>query len=250
MDLAQDWLTDPIALLFLLTLLFLIRGLIKRPSLVAFIRMCGWVAMVLLVSAPKAVNPLLAQLEDQRVYDPECQAASIVILGGGVSSAITNKGEIHGMSHATFSRATGGWRLAQQHSDVPIVIAGGAIRNVTEAEVMAEYLGALGVEPARLLLEGGSKNTAQNATAVAELLREKDLPEDIWLVTSASHMPRAAAAMLSQGMHVCAVPVDYQAIKVLPSIAWMPQTSALVKFDRWLHEMIAIALYKFKGYGA
>ncbi len=247
MNLVRDWLTDPIALLFLITLLWLIRGMIKRPSLFAFIRMCGWVVLMLIISAPKVVNPLLSQLEDQHVFDPECQAASIVVLGGGVSSAVTSKAEIQGMSHATFSRATGGWRLGQQHRDAPIIVAGGAIRNVSEAEVMAEYLGALGVERARLLLEGSSKNTAQNAAKVAELLRVKDLPESIWLVTSASHMPRAAALMSSQGLQVCTVPVDYQAIKVLSAIAWMPQTSALVKFDRWLHEAIAIALYKIRS---
>jgi len=165
-----------------------------------------------------------------------------------VSSAVTNKDEIHGMSHATFSRATGGWRLAQQYPDAPIVVAGGAIRSVSEAEVISEYLIALGVTPERLLQESRSKNTAQNASNVAELLRVKDLPESIWLVTSASHMPRATAAMQKQNLHVCTVPVDYQAVKGLPLIAWMPQTTSLVKFDKWLHELIAIVLYKLKGY--
>ncbi len=248
MNLARDWLTDPIALLFLITLSFLIIGMVKRPSLPAFFKMIGWVALMLLISAPKVVNPLLAQLEDKHLYDPSCQAASIVILGGGVSSAVTDRNEIHGMSHATFSRATGGWRLAQQHSEVPIIIAGGAIREVSEAEVISEYLGALGVAPARLLLESTSKNTAQNGRNVAELLRMKDLPTSIWLVTSASHMARAVSVMTKQGLQVCPVPVDYQAIKGLPSIAWMPQTTTLVKFDRWLHEMIAIVLYKVRGY--
>lgn len=248
--LVRDWLTDPIALLFLITLFFLLKGLFMQPSFGAIFRLIGWVGLMLLISAPKVVNPLLAHLEDQHALDPTCSATTIVALGGGVSSAVTTKEELQGMSHATFARTIGAWRLAQHHADVPVVLAGGAHKQVTEAQVMGEFLTSLGLAPERLLLEGSSKSTAQNAVEVAELLRQKDLSTDIWLVTSASHMPRARDAFVSQGLQVCTVPVGHEAVKRLPAYAWMPQTTALVKFDKWLHELIAAALYKAKGFGA
>ncbi len=242
MDLARTWLTDPIALLFLVTLFFFLRRLIKRPSFSTLLAMLSWAALVLLISAPKVVNPLLASLEDKHAFDPQCQASTIVVLGGGISGRISDKSEFQAMHHATFSRATSAWQFANRHPEIPVVAAGGAVSTVSEAEVMGEYLVSLGLNDERLLLESQSKNTRQNAENVAELLRLKDLPETVWLITSAAHRPRAKAACDKQGMSVCVVPVNYLAIKSLPNIAWMPQTTSLVKFKRWLHETLALVL--------
>ncbi len=240
MNLVQSWLTDPIALLFLVTVFFFVRRLIKAPSFSLLFALLGWVAMALLISAPKVVNPLLASLEDRHPHDPSCIADSIVVLGGGVSGAITSKADLHGMSHATFSRVTAAWRFSALHPDAPIILSGGAHKDVAEADVMAEYLSALGVRGSRLITEDQSRNTRQNAELVAKLLQHKDLSENIWLLTSAAHMPRANAAFVNEGLSVCVVPVDYQAIKAVESYAWMPQTTSLVKFKKWLHERIAL----------
>lgn len=269
LSLLRDWLFDPVAVLFLLSLLLgfssfrrsrrrsdsrSASSFRRRKNRVAwFVGMSLWVATYLLFSAPFVVNPLLAQLEDQFAGTAACSVGShVVVLGGGVDSRLKEPTQFEFMSSSTLARAGAASRLIQSEPETTVIVAGGALREISEAEVIAAYLQAMGVEPARIIQEGRSANTRENAVNVARLLDSEQVRGELRLVTSALHMPRALQSfkqvLTKQGVEVCPVAVDFQALKNLPAWSWMPQTTTIVRFDKWLHEVIALQWYRYKGW--
>ncbi|MDB3935226.1 YdcF family protein [Granulosicoccus sp.] len=258
-DLIQDWLLDPTALLFMtsaLTILLLWRrsdpGSRSKPKwrVMLFV---GWIAVILVCSAPAVVNPLLATLEDQYPDTLVCESGShLIMLGGGVDSRAGSDTEFERMSHSTMSRATSALRIANDEPQLRLIAAGGALERITEADVIANYWNAMGIDDQRIVRESSSSNTHENAINVARLLGKESVQGPVRLLTSAMHMPRALLSfrsmMSAQGLDVCPVSVDQQVIPDVPFWALMPQTTALVKFDKWLHEIIALAVYRLRGW--
>ena len=160
---------------------------------------------------------LLEPLESQYPVNPPLSEPpdGIIILGGAVE---TDKWKATGQVHLNdqAERVTEGTVLALRYPKAKVVLSGGGATLgpiggdvPSEAEVMAALLTELGVDPARLILEGQSRNTAGNAELSLELVKPK--PGEHWLlVTSASHMPRAMAAFERAGWTgVTAWPVDF-----------------------------------------
>lgn len=156
------------------------------------------------------------------------------------------------MSRATFIRATEAAKLALAEPEVRLIVAGGALNQLSEAEVVAEYIVALGVQSSRIQLETKSSNTRENAINVARMLEEERVRGAIRLVTSAMHMHRALGvferAVGDADISLCPVAVDAHGLTDVARYAWMPQTTSLVKFDLWLHEVLAIVLYRLRGW--
>jgi len=246
--LIRDWVIDPIGLIFLLSLVFLLLLARRRASVGLLLCSLVWVGALIFVSAPRLVNPMLLHYEKQFQANPDCLAARpIVLLGGGVDSRIQQKSQVEFMDHATFVRTRAALALSKKYPDSPILVAGGALRTVTEAEVMGHYLRELGVSPTRIHEESESSNTFENTRNVRMLIDQHEFDEHINLVTSALHMKRAKAVFEKQGLTVCPVAVDPHGLEDVVNYAWWPQISALHKFDLLLHEFIALLLYKVKG---
>ncbi len=258
--LIQYLLLDPIALIFLTSLatiavLFRRRGRSLWRSILnwRFALVLLWLALFLTCSAPSIVNPLLTTLEDQYADSISCEAGShLVMLGGGVDSRVRSDMEFERMSSSTMARASATARIAAAEPQLRIVAAGGALQEITEADVIANYWIALGIENDRILREGWSTNTRENAVSVARLLETESVEGPVRLVTSAMHMPRALMTfrieLNRRGLEVCPVSVDRQALINMPLGAWIPQTTALVKFSKWLHEIAALAVYRLRGW--
>jgi len=244
-NLIKDWLIDPLGLLFLLSLVFLSILAFKRLNLCLIIATGVWVGAVALVSAPLIVNPMLLQFENQFVEEPAClQARPVVVLGGGVDSSASRPDQVHYMDHATFVRTEKAKDLSVRFPDAPILLAGGALVEVSEAAVIGHHLRSAGVDSARIVEEGQSTNTYENAVNIKSLIDERAFGEHIILVTSALHMKRAKAVFEKQGLTVCPVAVDRHGLEGLPFYAMWPQISAMQKFDLLLHELLAWVLYK------
>jgi len=78
-----------------------------------------------------------------------------------------------------------------------------------DASTALRLMQALGVERERLILEGRSRNTYENALFTKELVTPA--PDETWLlVTSAFHMPRSMALFRKAGFAVQPWPVDYR----------------------------------------
>ena len=270
----RDWLLDPLGLLVLWTLALCLgaallrrrRGRRRRAGAPGagptgryrgrgpagrLARALGFVALwyagLAAVSAPAIVNPLVGALEGP-VPAGDCPAGTTVVaLGGGADADAADATRFEAMDGATFARVVEAGRLAAAEPDVRVVVAGGGPDGaVPEAELMAAWLRATGVARERIVLERRSRSTAENARAVAASLAGTDAVR-IRLVSSALHLPRALGAFRAAGFEPCPVPVDRLAVPDVPAWALWPQTTALAKFDRWLHEALALALYRRRG---
>ena len=100
----------------------------------------------------------------------------------------------------------------------------------------------LGVDPARIVLEVKSRNTAENARFTAALVHPE--PSQPWLiVTSAWHMPRAMGVFRKVGFDAIANPVAYRTPQ-----QWQPDPSRDLRvFEIAVHEWIGLAPYWATG---
>lgn len=78
------------------------------------------------------------------------------------------------------------------HPKAPVIVSGGqGTREPTsEAQAMADYLIANGINPARIYKEDASADTQQNVALSAEIIRRENLPEQLVIVTDAYHQRR------------------------------------------------------------
>jgi uncharacterized SAM-binding protein YcdF (DUF218 family) len=200
-------------------------------------------------SAPAIVNPMIANLEDQYVDNSsDCAPESvIVVLGGGIDSRAESADEFERMSGATIARVAKGHALAKSVNNARIIVVGGALRAVSEADVMGKFLVLLDLKDEQIVRESASNSTWENAIEVSKILNDRQWPKQVRLITSALHMKRASKSFEAMNLTVCTVPVDRIALKGVPLWALVPQTSALLKFDKLLHEWLGLAVYHAQG---
>ncbi len=218
--------------------------------LLAVVAVGLWIA-----STPGFAGLITETLEDQHpataVADAP-QADAIVVLGGGIASP---GGEA--FAEATLGRAAD--RLGQAYSlwragkAKVILISGGnlpwAPMDKPEAELAATILEQAGVPRDSILVEGESRNTHENALNTAALWREKGFHTG-YLVTSASHMPRAVASFRAAGLDLMPWPAAFQAqgpvvqniFDLLPDATALAMTSASAK------EWLGLLIYRLRGW--
>ncbi len=141
-------------------------------------------------------------------------AAGIIVLGGAIEDASAlGDGAPH--LNESADRMIEAVHLASRYPSMPVLFSGGKAGlferqdTETEAELARRFFQAFNLTPPRLMLESQSRNTLENASQSAKLLRPE--PGQKWiLVTSAFHMPRAKALFEAQGFAVLARPVDFK----------------------------------------
>ena len=248
---------DPIALIFLLALVVTCLSLFIRGGgfLRRMVQLSGiaLIALLLLAAAPSIVNPLLEHTEGLVDSPDSCKGVDspLVVLSGGVSSAVQSADDLSKVYEATFVRMVEAISVLQkQAASTPVYLLGGSQRNgVAEADVMRTFFVLAGIDEDRLILERESVNTAASAVALATLMGVNESEKQpIRLLTSALHMARSKAVFSSNGFEVCPIAVDRRAVK---NVAWfrlVPQSTALRKFDDLLHEWVGMVYYRVKGY--
>jgi uncharacterized SAM-binding protein YcdF (DUF218 family) len=169
-------------------------------------------------ASPLLTAKLLRALEARNPPRAECvEAPAIVLLGGGMASAVPPR--LHPETNAAGDRVIHAARLWKRGCAPRIVATGGYISFLTdakgsEADLYAALLTELfGVPSKAILRVGGSKTTFDDAVLSARLFDSTGMKKEILLVTSASHMPRAAALFRRQGFAVTPEPTDFQAPK-------------------------------------
>ena len=206
---------------------------------------CAAAGILLLIffSNPLVAGRLLGSLEDDfPVLEPEShpEADAIVVLGGFTDPPAGSRVSVH--VEEGFDRLLHGMRLLRAGKAPVILLSGGRVGGVamSEAEQMKQLVLEYGLPEETVLLETGSRTTRENAVAGAELLRRIGA-DRILLVTSASHMRRAAAAFTREGVSVVPAPTD---IAVVPK-GW--SLLRLVPDARWLRYSTR-AFKEYSGY--
>jgi len=155
---------------------------------------------------------LAAPLEDRfPAIAVPARVDGIVVLGGSVDAGLTqSRGQVALVAAA--GRITETVVLARRFPEARVVISGGdgslfpAARS--EAAATRDLLIDLGVAAERIVLEGSSRNTYENAVMSYAAAQPK-VGETWLLVTSALHMPRAVGCFRRAGWTIIPYPVDY-----------------------------------------
>ena len=135
--------------------------------------------------------------------------------------------------------------LLRQHPNLQLVFSGGEGRllatGVSEAELAKAFYQQQGVDMGRVVLEGGSRTTRENAIQVAALLGER-CKQPWLLVTSAWHMPRSVPEFEAVGCQVTPYPVDF---RTGAATAWTEYSLArsLLLWQTALHEWLGLWVY-------
>ena len=205
-----------------------------------------WAGVVLLsaFSSKWVGNRLLRQLERQYpivTVETLPPADVIVVLGGTTLPATPPR--VHVEVTEAHDRLLHGMRLYRAGKAPYILLSGGTI---------PEQLRLLALEsgiPERVLrLEAESRNTHENALYSARIMRAEGW-ENALLVTSASHMPRAAATFRAQGVRFSAAPTDVRvADQSFTPRYLMPTVLGLERSTTAFKEFVGWWVYALRGW--
>lgn len=250
----------PLGLSFILLLVALIIFRRKQDAslwliVVVFILVC--------LGGNRFVSASLARSLESR-YKPSAQIPTgpvIVLLGGGTESGdyprpIT---EVNSAGDRVLYTA---WLYKQQAAPY-ILLSGGNLefseaRESTPAQDMVNILALMNIPQEVLWIQDRSQNTQEDALYSAEYLRDKGIDEII-LVTSAMHMPRAVALFEQQGLKVIPAPTDFTITdkgwedltsfkfkQILINI--LPNASSLALTTNVLKEHLGMLVYRMHGW--
>jgi len=130
------------------------------------------------------------------------------------------------------------------------ILSGGKLRGAqraSEADVLAEQLEDWGIATDRLVREGASRNTHENAVECARIVRERGWTK-LLLVTSAMHMQRAAGCFRAEGLTFDALPVDHRSSNVGIWVSVLPRADRLQTSTFALRELAGRLVYRARGY--
>lgn len=236
--------------LCLLALVLLWAGKRKTSGALIF---CA--VLVLWGSSMRLVaNTLYGKLE--QVYPPvqvlDIPASKcIVLLGGAVEPVMSPRVDFD--LHDSVDRVRKAANLYRAGKAELIIVAGGNQPWTdflqTEAQATEVLLMEWGVPATAIKLEGGSRNTRENAVNSAPLLEEYECGTPL-LVTSAAHMPRSVRSFQAIGIDVFPVSTDVRVIhqSEMTVMDVLPNADALNMTSDAMREWIGQKLYAFRGW--
>ena len=112
-----------------------------------------------------------------------------------------------------------------------------------EMALVAEHLG---VPSAHIEIERDSLDTHQNIQFSSREIRRHQGP--VWLVTTASHMPRAMAVAHRLGLSIIPYPCFYRADGRVTVYSWLPSNKSPLILEKVLHEWVGLLYYRLRGW--
>lgn len=224
----------------------------RRLAAMALVVAVGWLGAW---SLPAVSDALRLSLEDRFpkvLVSVLPEAGAVVVLGGGIRSG-TPDWPYPDLGSAA-DRAWHAARIFHAGKAPVILVSGGRLpwlgEFASEAEAMRVFLSDLGVPSDAVLLEDRSRSTRENAVLTAEFLRERGI-DDVLLVTSAMHMPRALATFRAAGVEAIPAPTDFE-VRPVPNqpLRWLPDADALRDSTRALKEYLGLWVYRWRGWAA
>ncbi len=247
-------LSHPLTLTWLLLSLWLLVALVRRRPGTRLLRL-GWLILSLTTCTPLP-SWLLAQLENRHPavrLEELPKADFIVCLGGGMEPGRREPTGIH-LTMGGADRLTTALALAvRQQAPALVLGGGGSLREgqmIAQADAIAAELARIAPLPVEMLSLGLCADTHDEAVRAAALAAQRGWKK-VLLVTSASHMPRAAATFAKTGLEVVAVPCSYESsFNRSDEVRWfhLPHAGGFSIYAAWLHEMLGLAAYRARGW--
>lgn len=215
----------------------------------------AWAALFALLLSCWTYLPsaLLHRLEARYAQLPSStdmrQFTGVVVLGGALARSDLWTAHNQVALNDSAERMTAAVSLARKHPHLQLLFTGGIASlpaaGLTEAVRARIFFDEMGVNPSRVVYEGNSRNTFENASLSA-ILSGVD-PKQRWLLlTSAYHMPRSVGVFTKAGWNVTPFPVDYRTDSAPDwydfSLRYGPELWELA-----LHETLGYWVYRLVG---
>lgn len=235
-----------VALVVVAVFLLLIR--LRITAIFTLIAGLAWMlAWSLPITSIKAGGWLETRFE-QRAPTTYPQAQAIVVLGGHIQGNRRNWFEPYDRANVV-GRETLAAELFEADRAPLIVLSGGALEgNISDTANMARALQNVGIPGHVILQETESQSTIENAELTQTKLQELNI-QQILLVTSALHMPRAMAAFNTTSIKATAAPLapQIELTAATPKSRWAPDLHTLLASRSIIKEYAGLIAYWVEG---
>ncbi len=200
------------------------------------------------LSLPSVSNHFVAKLENS--YPPLAETpsdtAAVLVLGYGHNEA-PDRPPNSILTAGALSRLMEGIRLWQSKPDTLLIVSGaGLYGSVSHAQAMKNMALTLGVPDNKITTFHHTRDTAEEILAAVQLVQQSDHASDtarLVVVSSATHLPRAATMLNRHSIAFSMAPTDYLA----GYAPWYRADSNYVtNFDRALHEWVGMLWFHLK----
>jgi len=244
----------PVGLVIVLSIMSLVIAYFGRTRM-AFTLVGVAVSWLWVASTPLFADWAISTLERQYPANPISGmpvADVAIVLGGAISQPAPPRVEAD--FNKSFDRVFQAVRLFHAGHVKEVLVTGGNVPwrpdVIPEAELIRSFLVDWGKIPAGAVkIATESRNTYENALEIKQLWQEKPF-NSAFLITSASHMPRAMAVFEKIGLPVSAVTTDIEALKGIPwsPLRLLPDASALNMTTVAMKEWLGFWVYRVRGY--
>jgi uncharacterized SAM-binding protein YcdF (DUF218 family) len=211
--------------------------------------------LLLLLSSEAVSTLLISPLEDAHPpYGPEQaetvdeqEIAYVVVLAGGIDYLpeypITRQ-----VGAGSMARLVEAVRVHRRCPKAKLVLSGGLYADPeTPDDMLTNYrfVRFLGVDEQDIVVRNVSRDTAEEARNLQPILEG----EPFFLVTSASHMPRAVQLFRAQGLRPIPAPTDYRTglLHFISAESFYPSSGSLAKSERAIYEYLGMLWARFRG---
>lgn len=172
---------------------------------------------------------------------------AVVVLGGARATIPMPEGGYKYEFNQAVDRFDAGIALIKNGQSQRLIFTRGLLpwdRGVPEGEWLKEVAVTRGIDPAHIELTPVVPNTEAEARAIAQMI---DSDEQIALVTSSFHMPRAALVFQAMGVSVVPVPVDHwRDHHDTTIIDFLPSGKAVMHVNWAAREVLGRLYYRLK----
>lgn len=221
---------------------------LKKTNLIIRIIALFSILLMIFVFTGLGVKSLVLPLENYYKGDNYqlINKMPIVVLGGGINYNIPKEdGEL---SKSSLERLVRGYKL-QNKLESSIIYSGGVAvgkTKISEAEIAGKWLGEMGVLEDKINKEEQARTTYENGVYIKEWMKNNDV-SNIYLVTSAIHMPRSSAVFSNLNIDFIPVISGYSYNHKLSWLDYLPNRGALTANLAALHEWLGLIWYKING---
>jgi uncharacterized SAM-binding protein YcdF (DUF218 family) len=205
-----------------------------------------------LISLPVVAHLALSSLEGWYpvLHERPDDVQAIVVLSSGVHQPV-EEGVPPEQDEEGLDRCVRAAQMYHQGKRCPVLASGGKADPSQPgpacAAAMRDFLVQLGVDPADVIVEDQSTTTDENAVDSAALLASRGVHK-ILLVTSATHLPRAAGCFRKQGLEVVPCGCFYHTgDRPFSPERFLPSAGAAEDCGRVAHEWLGLAWYWVRG---
>jgi uncharacterized SAM-binding protein YcdF (DUF218 family) len=240
----------PLTWIFVLLLLTVVRPKWTARSKTLCV---AFACTLLYVLSTQAVsNRLVRSLEEPfaNTYKADSPPYDAVVLLGGLVDSFPSASAHVPAYNDNVERLLVSFELLREGRAKQVILSSGDAdgSGVNEADELSKQLVRWGIAHERILIEGKSRNTQENAAFTKELAHQKGIKRVV-LVTSAFHMARARGCFNAAGMEADVLPADYKSFDPAQfGNGFQPRANFFHQSTWAIREWAGRAIYRVRGY--